>query len=87
MASESTSEGGKLRNFPGGGGGGADPPSQQALKLLRGASRHNPRGHSYQISQLQTRVKEFDSRDITSGCSFVATLSIAVNGKIGRGAV
>ena len=39
------------------------------------------------ISQLHKRVKEFDWRDITSGCSFAATLSIAVNGKIGRGAV
>ena len=36
------------------------------------------------IDQLHTRAKEFNWRDVTSGCSFAATYSIAVNGKIGR---
>jgi len=41
----------------------------------------------YAIDQLHTRAKEFNWRDVTSGCSFAATLSIAVNGEIGRWAV
>jgi len=33
------------------------------------------------IDQLRTRAKEFNGHDVTSGCSFAATLSIVVNGR------
>ena len=63
---------------------GAEPPKQMKLKL----NNNYVNIHGWRIiDQLHTRAKEFNWRDVTSGCSFAATLSIAVNGEICRWAV